>query len=182
MPMPFNNRIFFCTNVFHFNLLAGSSYISQAKQAQNTEKKTCDMSTEVRRGESDQSLRCPHEESLGPWAHSEDSDQTGRMPRLIWVFAGRPLILLVLSCRGSYRLLIKSRWWSLQILTSCSVFNLLQYCLSVWINSGNKNIQIKAIPHHSTSTKYSLKTIILLQFRVKEKWAQHLNIIHYKVQ
>ena len=36
------------------------------------------------------------------WAHSEDSDQTGRVPRLIWVFAGRTLILLVLSCRGSY--------------------------------------------------------------------------------
>ena len=36
------------------------------------------------------------------WAHSEDSDQTGRMLRLIWVFAGRTLILLVLSCRGSY--------------------------------------------------------------------------------
>ena len=35
------------------------------------------------------------------WEHSEDSDQTGRMPRLIWVFAGRPLILLVLSCVGS---------------------------------------------------------------------------------
>ena len=43
--------------------------------------------------------------NLGPlvthWAHSEDSDQTGLMPRLIWVFAGRTLILLVLSCRGS---------------------------------------------------------------------------------
>ena len=36
------------------------------------------------------------------WAHSEDSDQTGWMPRLIWVFAVRTLILLVLSCRGSY--------------------------------------------------------------------------------
>ena len=36
------------------------------------------------------------------WAHSEDSDQTGRMPRLIWVFAGRTLILLVLSYRDSY--------------------------------------------------------------------------------
>ena len=36
------------------------------------------------------------------WAHSEDSDQTGRMRRLIWIFAGRTLILLVLSCRGSY--------------------------------------------------------------------------------
>ena len=35
-------------------------------------------------------------------ADSEDSDQTGRMPRLIWVFAGRTLILFVLSCRGSY--------------------------------------------------------------------------------
>ena len=36
------------------------------------------------------------------WAHSEDSDQTRQMPRLIWVFAGRTLILLVLTCRGSY--------------------------------------------------------------------------------
>ena len=29
----------------------------------------------------------------------EGSDQTGRMPRLIWVFAMHTLILLVLSCR-----------------------------------------------------------------------------------
>ena len=36
------------------------------------------------------------------WAHSEASDQTGRMTKLIWVFAGRTVILLVLSCRGSY--------------------------------------------------------------------------------
>ena len=39
------------------------------------------------------------------WAHSEDSDdsdQSGRMSRLIWVFAGRILIVLVLSRRGSY--------------------------------------------------------------------------------
>ena len=35
-------------------------------------------------------------------ANSEDSDQTGRMPRLIWVFAGCTLTLLVLSCRGSF--------------------------------------------------------------------------------
>ena len=36
---------------------------------------------------------------------SEDSDQTGQIPRLIWVFAGCTLNLLVLSCRGSYLLL-----------------------------------------------------------------------------
>ena len=34
-------------------------------------------------------------------ADSEDSDQTGRMPRPIWVFAGRTVILFVLSCCGS---------------------------------------------------------------------------------
>ena len=35
------------------------------------------------------------------WAHSEGSDQTRRMHRLIWVFAGRRVILLVLSRGGS---------------------------------------------------------------------------------
>ena len=34
-------------------------------------------------------------------ADSEVSDQTGQTPRLIWVFAARTLILLVLSCRSS---------------------------------------------------------------------------------
>ena len=34
-------------------------------------------------------------------ADSEDSEQTGRMPRLIWVFAGRTTTLLVLSWGGS---------------------------------------------------------------------------------
>ena len=35
------------------------------------------------------------------WAHSEDSDQTGWMPRLIWVFACAHVIVLVLSICGS---------------------------------------------------------------------------------
>ena len=40
------------------------------------------------------------------WAHWEESDQmqmprSGRMPRLIWVFAGRTVILLVLLWSGS---------------------------------------------------------------------------------
>ena len=42
--------------------------------------------------QSDQSLHCPHEESLGPQLPikcTAKTDQTGRMPRLIWVFAGR---------------------------------------------------------------------------------------------
>ena len=35
-------------------------------------------------------------------ADSEDSDQTGRMPRLIWVFADAQVILSVLLCGGSF--------------------------------------------------------------------------------
>ena len=33
-------------------------------------------------------------------ANSEDSDQTGRIPKLIWVFTGRTVILFVLSWGG----------------------------------------------------------------------------------
>ena len=44
-------------------------------------------------------------------AHSKDSDQTGRIPRLIWVFARRTVILLVLSRGGSY----------MHILVICSI-------------------------------------------------------------
>ena len=35
------------------------------------------------------------------WVHSKDSDQTGQMSRLIWVFARRTVILLVLSWGSS---------------------------------------------------------------------------------
>ena len=52
------------------------------------------------------------ESSLSAWrklgllathrTHSKDSDQTGWMPRLIWVFAGRTATLLVLSLSGSF--------------------------------------------------------------------------------
>ena len=55
------------------------------------------------------------------WVHIEDSDQTGRMPRLIWVFAGRTLTLLVLSCCGSFKV---SDWNFLQCYN-----NNFQYCI-----------------------------------------------------
>ena len=50
------------------------------------------------------------------WAHSEDSDQTWRMPRLIWVFVGHTVILLVLSWGSSYMheimlIIVTYNWW-----------------------------------------------------------------------
>ena len=53
-------------------------------------------------------------------ADSEDSDQTGRMARLIWVFAGRTLILLVLSCRGSF--CNRFLWLTKSLKRTCSSF------------------------------------------------------------
>ena len=56
------------------------------------------------------SLHCPAWRKLcslvTQWVHSEDSDQTGWMPRLIRVFPGRKVILLVLSWGGSYMVAI----------------------------------------------------------------------------
>ena len=56
--------------------------------------------------QSDQSSLCAQWVVKDPsflHANSKDSDWTGRMPRLIWVFAGRTFILLVLSRGGSLR-------------------------------------------------------------------------------
>ena len=46
------------------------------------------------------------------WAHSEGSDQTGRMPRLIWVFAGRTVTFLVLSWGGSFAFSVPNIIWA----------------------------------------------------------------------
>ena len=58
-------------------------------------------------------------------ADSEDCDQSRRMPRLIWVFAGCTLILLVLSCRGSYRLLSTEAFWYYRRI--CRIYKLLWF-------------------------------------------------------
>ena len=52
--------------------------------------------------ESSQCAQWVAEDPMFLHADSEDFDQTERMPRLIWVFGGRTLILFVLSYRGSY--------------------------------------------------------------------------------
>ena len=55
------------------------------------------------------------------WVHSEDYDLTGRMPRLIWVFAGRTATLLVLSCRGWF---LSAYWQPYCLLATMGKYNL----------------------------------------------------------
>ena len=68
------------------------------------------------------------------WAHSEDSDQTGRMPRLIWVFAGRTVTLLVLSWGDSN--LAEYFAFSIQRWVSVIPYNVCNH-LRHWMNSQN---------------------------------------------
>ena len=65
------------------------------------------------------------------WAPSEDSDQTGRMPRLIWVFAGRTLSLLVLSWAGSIIsvFFIKGQTFPAQYSSKCFKTMVFPLCL-----------------------------------------------------
>ena len=85
------------------------------------------------------------------WAHNEDSDQTGRMPRLIWVFAGRTLTLLVLSCRGSYMYhkmqdLISSTMLQLCFISKCAA--ICMYCqllyMAVCLSGFHTSVSLKS--------------------------------------
>ena len=55
------------------------------------------------------------------WVHSKDSDQTGRMPRLIWVFA---CYTIILSCCGSNKYLKpgpEAKWIESQVCNLISI-------------------------------------------------------------
>ena len=66
--------------------------------------------------------------SVTHWAHSEDSDQTGRMPKLIWFFAGHTVSLSVLSWYGFLRL-----WFSCYsfFIRLCDILQHVKCCLSL---------------------------------------------------
>ena len=70
--------------------------------------------------QSDQSSLCTRwvaKDPSFPHADSEDSDQTGRMPRLIWVFAGR-------TCHFVGFVMRQLKWrWSSSKLSNCHPFN-----------------------------------------------------------
>ena len=67
-------------------------------------------------------------------AHREDSDQTGRMPRLIWVVAGRTVILLVLSRGGSFDIFYSIGYTDWNFFWNYSVLSMMILPLCYWKN------------------------------------------------
>ena len=113
-----------CVNHFSVNrlhLLVYLPFTTPEDLSRNTTKPTKWLCAQRRlrsawaSAQSDQRLRCPHQESFGPfashWAHSEDSDQPGRTA-----------ILLVLSCRGSFVLMFQKNSTTLK--TSYRISNI----------------------------------------------------------
>ena len=78
------------------------------------------------------------------WAHSEDSDQTGRMPRLIWVFAGCKVIMLVLSWGGSYVHAFSGLIWGLD-----TYMNTLSCMLTIFSTGRGSSIRSEFAWHAS---------------------------------
>ena len=76
------------------------------------------------------------------WAHSEDADQTGRMPRLIWVFAGRTIIVLVLSWGGSYE--HHCVWRFLNLTAFAFLYHLKNWLLITELGSFNFQTQVNS--------------------------------------
>ena len=103
------------------------------------------------------------------WVHSEDSDQTGRMPRLIWVFAERTLILLVLSCRGSNRCHIV--WLYFQLLNLCVVSSPF-FQDSLWIFKSYIFLRGKGSPYRYHCT-WRYHPSLLPTWRKLESLATH---------
>ena len=99
------------------------------------------------------------------WAHSEDSDQTGRMPRLIWVFAGCKVILLVLSWGGSnapdstyhFYVFVAETYSTIGILSLCNWSLIKIHCYDGSQSSGRGTVaSFETIVLAGTLSSYSL--------------------------
>ena len=92
------------------------------------------------------------------WAHSEDYDQTGRMPRVICVSAGRTAILLVLSCRGSYRATRTSAKLIRVLILSTSLFACESWRLAVELERRHQALEMRwATSWENLSSGFSTK-------------------------
>ena len=102
-------------------------------------------------------------------ADSEDSDQTGRMPRLSWVSAGRTLILLVLSCRRCTYRCKQCRLRTQHLIKMCSV------CIQEFLLKIEKFTRhpcemkngLARFEYTEKSTRHKRVTIMILKFQTE---------------
>ena len=119
------------------------------------------------------------------WVHSKDSDQTGQMPRLIRVFAGHTVILLVFSWGGSN--VFGHEWYSKipQVLfeknstiKSSAVYSNVKETGNLWVEYSNtlqniKNLAVTWGFRNFLDTWYAYKSLCT--------HSKTINVTHMKV-
>ena len=130
-------------------------------------------------GQSDQSLLCAQwvaKDLSFLHVDSKDSDQTGRMPRLIWVFAVRTVILLVVSRHATAQII------SFTILFCAILQGSLQIDLSITISpKSGKLFRGSIIPgHNSKSFCSAVKEIVTHSPKIRSStwWVFKVTIWH----
>ena len=100
------------------------------------------------------------------WMHNEDSDQTGQMPRLIWVFAGRTVhfvgfVMLRLKLQDKKALLETFS-------TSCNIktWKLIELCENS-LKIDVKNMTLKKI---AVIIKKKSSNVVLLLCEASKRW------------
>ena len=111
-------------------------------------------------------------------ADSQDSDQTGRMPRLIWVFVGCTVILLVLSCRGTIMSHVKVPYSSaVNVYTATQQSQIWGFLyeassISIYEPPHDKTIKVACAPSEDSDQPGHPPSLIrVFTVRLKKQWA-----------
>ena len=83
------------------------------------------------------------------WVHSKDSGQTAWMPKLIWVFTGRTVILLV--CHVMAQLSFMQKWLVRELINNCIDLVDRQYTSYGYWSVKSRNPRLTATLHSTSS-------------------------------
>ena len=102
------------------------------------------------------------------WVHSENSDQTGWMPRLISVLTGCTLILLVLLCQGSNTHEYTSRFYCLK--SNFFIFKMdITCCFYSWSNQELKcTSSMFSLQYALTSSLHAQKMLLCMMHQLNK--------------
>ena len=112
------------------------------------------------------------------WAHTKESDQTGRMPRLIWVFAGRTCHFVDFCHEAAHFIDVYTEWYVQEshLFQYIPLFTHLYLLAGLfWIDYRENTFKISIHDNKLWNYVNSLKnnrllSAILLLIRLKKKW------------
>ena len=118
------------------------------------------------------------------WVHSEDSDQTGRMPRLIWVFAGcSHFVSFVMSWLTMLSVWLYRKVWKIETHKSIAVI-ILKFTKKLFIYHSVQKMQLESPEKKATQIHWNFHwnfqwhsaikfCLFLRQYTVQQNWTDN---------